>query len=50
MMFALVATPNKVPAVSKRFTKRKDIMMLIIATSRAPIISSFNKVGLNSGG
>ena len=48
--FALDATPNKVPAVSKRLTNRKDITTLIIATSIAPMISNLSKIGRKSGG
>ena len=47
---ALDATPSKVPVVSKRFTKRNDIITLIIAISKAPKISSFISVGASDGG
>ena len=47
---ALEATPKRVPAVSKRLTKRKDIIMLNIAMSKAPMISNFRKTGEISGG
>ena len=47
---ALEATPKSVPAVSKRLTKRKDIIILNIVISRAPIISNFRKTGEISGG
>jgi len=48
--FALLATPNRVPAVSNKFTNKKEIMTLTIATSRAPKISSFKKIGAGLGG
>jgi hypothetical protein len=32
--FAREATPRRVPAVSNRLTKRKEIIILIIATSK----------------
>ena len=47
---ALFATPNKVPVVSKKFTNKNEIITLIIATSKAPIISNFKKTGNGSGG
>ena len=50
VIFALVATPNKVPAVSNKFTKRNDITTLSIARSKAPSISIFIKVGAILGG
>ena len=48
--FALVATPSKVPVVSNKFTKRKDIIIVIIPIFKAPKISNFIKVGAISGG
>ena len=50
VIFALVATPRSVPAVSNRLTKRKDITTLSIAISRAPKISIFINVGAILGG
>ena len=50
MRLALDATPNKVPAVSNKLTKRKDMITLIIAISNAPIMSSFNNIGESFGG
>ena len=50
VIFALVATPNNVPAVSNKLTKRKDIITLSIAISKAPKISIFISVGAILGG
>ena len=47
---ALDATPKRVPAVSNKFTKRKEIMTLIIARSKAPKISNLIKIGAILGG
>ena len=50
VIFALVAAPNSVPAVSNKFTKRKDIITLSIAISKAPKTSIFINVGAILGG
>ena len=47
--FALLATPSKVPAVSKRFKKNEKIIV-IMATSNAPKISIFKNIGAILGG
>ena len=47
---ALEATPNNVPAVSNRFTKRKETITLIMAISSAPKISNSRNTGVTSGG
>ena len=47
---ALLAMLNNVPVVSKKLTNKNEIIIPIIATSRAPKISNFINTGKKSGG
>ena len=46
----LEAMLNNVPVVSKKLTNKNEIIIPIIATSRAPKISNFINTGKKAGG
>ena len=48
--FARSATPNNVPVVSNKFTKRKEEITAIMDISNAALISSFSNIGAILGG